>query len=190
MSDNLPGCKGTTSRLCFCTVRQTNTRRGKSPMTKSFRIVMLLLVAFLAAARVSAEQKPPANPDVGSASSAGHLPTEATVNEFLKRMFGYDSALSWKVESIKPSKDPAIAQVVVVMTSAQGQQPLTFFVSPDGHYAISGDMVPFGSDPFAPARATLEHGVQGPARGPANSPVTVVEFSDLQWPHCKAAQPT
>jgi protein-disulfide isomerase len=51
-------------------------------------------------------------------------------------------------------------------------------------------MVPFGSDPFAKARAELERGAHGPSRGPANAQVTLVEFSDLQCPHCKEAQPT
>jgi protein-disulfide isomerase len=62
-------------------------------------------------------------------------------------------------------------------------------VMPDHKFAIAGDMMPFGADPFAPVRALLESRAKGPARGPANAPVTIVEFSDLQCPSCKAAQP-
>jgi len=41
-----------------------------------------------------------------------------------------------------------------------------------------------------PARDQLKKDVNGVARGPENAPVTIVEFSDLQCPHCKQAQPT
>ena len=42
---------------------------------------------------------------------------------------------------------------------------------------------------LSPRRKELEKGITGPARGPADAPVTIVEFSDLQCPHCKEAQP-
>lgn len=155
------------------------------------KLVVLLLIGY-AGLSLAAKQKPaPAKPHTAApAASVARLPTEATVNEFLKHMFGYDGSISWKVESIKPAKDPSVAEVNVIMTGKQGAERLTFFVTPDNQYAISGNMVPFGSNPFAKARAELERGAHGPSKGPANAPVTLVEFSDLQCPHCKEAQPT
>lgn len=153
--------------------------------------VVLLLICY-AVTSLAASQKPaPAKAHTAApAATAPHLPPEATVNDFLKHMFGYDASITWKVESIKPAKDPAVAEVNVIMTGKQGAERLTFYVTPDNQYAISGNMVPFGSDPFAKARAELERGAKGPSRGPANAQVTLVEFSDLQCPHCKEAQPT
>jgi protein-disulfide isomerase len=49
-------------------------------------------------------------------------------------------------------------------------------------------MIPFGPDPFAPARAHLK-GAFGPSRGGQNPPIDIIEFSDLECPHCKVSQP-
>lgn len=117
------------------------------------------------------------------------LPSEETVNSFMQQTFGYDSSVTWKVASIHPSEAPGLAEVAVVVGSPQGQQLTTFYVTQDGKHALVGDMIPFGAKPYEPARVALEKGVNGVAKGPADSKVMIVEFSDLQCPHCKEAQP-
>ncbi len=143
---------------------------------------------------VLAQQKAAAHhiksaPNTAKADTAPALPSEETVNAFLQQTFGYDANLSWKVASIVPSEAQGLTRVTVVIASPQGQQLSIFYVTEDGRHAVAGDLMPFGARPFEPARKELAKGITGPAEGPANAPATIVEFSDLQCPHCKEAQP-
>ncbi len=143
--------------------------------------------AALAAHSAKSAAKPAAMP---TAPVATVLPSEDTVNSFLFQMFGYDPTITWKVNEIRPSEMPGLAEVSVVITNAQGSNPNRLLVSSDGKHAITGDVLPFGAKPFDDARAKLEKGVNGPAKGPAKAAVTIVEFSDMQCPHCAKAAPT
>ena len=159
-------------------------------------VLSLVLVTAMGAAQnapaktapslAKAGEKPTAT--VGDAATI--LPTETVVDSFLQQTFGYQEGLTWKISGIKPSGLPGLAEVTVVLASQQGQQLSRFYVSADGEHALVGDIIPFGSRPFDPVKKTLAKGVTGPSRGPADSPVLIVEFGDLQCPACKAAQPT
>lgn len=138
------------------------------------RLSVLVLLAFVAAA----QEKTSAN-----------LPSEETVNSFLQQTFGYDSTVTWKITAIKPSIAAGLAEVDVVLSNSQGQSATTLYVTPDGKHALTGEILPFGAKPYQPAKEALLKGVNGPSRGPDKAPVTIVEFSDLQCPHCKDAQP-
>ena len=94
------------------------------------------------------------------------LPTEDTVNSFLFQMLGYDSTKTWKVNDIRPSEVPGLAAVTVMITDPQGSSPSRLLVSSDGKHVLTGEILPFGAKPFDEARAKLEKGVNGPAKGP------------------------
>ncbi len=160
---------------------------------RKFLLVLTLAVAVAAAAQEkhASKTKPagtgakPAAPE----ASAG-VPSEDEVNGFLHETFGFNPQLTWKIVSIKPAEAKGLAEVTVQISSPEGAGSQRFFVTEDGKHAVVGDIIPFGKHPFTAAQLELKKKANGPARGPASAPVLVVEFSDLQCPHCKEAGPT
>jgi len=133
---------------------------------------------------------PPVNPKYFTAD----LPTTATVNAFLKQLWGYDINRIWSVGAILKTQAPGVSRVVVYVTE-RGEnakvQGTSFFTTPDGKHAISGgDIINFGPTPFAETRKLLQERADGPSRGAASKDLELVEFIDLQCPHCKEQQST
>jgi len=156
------------------------------------RYSVLCIALFVFAIFSNAQQKATTKPtsSTQAAHSTANLPSEDVVNAFMHQTFGYNPQLTWKIVSIKPSPAEGLAEVTVQISGPQGQGAQKFYVSQDGKHAIVGEILPFGSQPFEKARLELEKKTTGPAKGPANAPVKIVEFSDLQCPHCKEANPT
>ena len=157
---------------------------------------LLFAVAVLAVCSV-AQQKPPIHSSKPATPAKAApktdettaLPSEETVNAFMRASFGYDSSVTWRILEIKPSEAEGLAEVTVILSNPSGQQSSRFYVTPDGKHAVLGEVIPFGAHPFAEVRDKLKKDAKGPARGPADAPAVIVEFGDLQCPHCKAVQP-
>ena len=147
-------------------------------------IVVSAIIITLGSNLAQAQAKPATTPSTAKAA----LPSEATVEGFLKQMFGWNQELTWKIADIKPAEAQGFSEVTAIFNTPGGQQVFRIYVTPDQKFALTGDMVPFGADPFASARAELK-AANGPSHGPADAAVTIVEFGDLECPACKAAQP-
>jgi protein-disulfide isomerase len=161
----------------------------------NYRPRMLLIAGLCFASMYSiaqtpaaAKPAPAAKPAAASSATNASLPSEATVNAFLKKMFGWNQDLTWKILEIKPSGASGLSQVAVAFNSPRGSQVVRLYITADQKYAFMADLLPFGSDPFAETRQELK-AANGPSHGPQDATITIVEFGDLECPACKAAQP-
>ena len=158
-------------------------------------IALMLAVCSFAAAQTGGSKPAPssapakAHMTIDVQRQPANLPSEETVREFLKQTFGYDPSVQLEVLGISQSEMPGVAHVIVRVGGPQ-QPPAHLYVTQDGQHAILGEVIPFGVHPFEPARKKLEAQAKGQRTGATAAPrVLIVEFSDLQCPHCKAAQP-
>ncbi len=151
-----------------------------------------------AAAATAAQAVPdastnPAFPKPDAKNFTAVTPTVAAVNAFTHAMKGFDSNLTWQVEAVQKTPVEGLSRVVVLFadkTSQDKPQPSVFYALPDGkHIASSNQILPFGPNPFADARALVQQKANGPFHGSATKELVIAEFADFQCPHCKLAQP-
>jgi protein-disulfide isomerase len=119
-------------------------------------------------------------------------PTKEQVDTFLNASWGYDENRIWQVEAILKTQVEGYSKVIVFVGDKAGKDKpfrFPFIVLPNNKFIMYGEeLFPFGEHPYADLSAMMQERADGPYRGSAAKDLEIVEFADLQCPHCKAAQ--
>ena len=120
---------------------------------------------------------------------------KATLEAYLRRVEPFQVEVRMKIDDPVPSKYlPGFLEVAVHLTSDGGSKEELYYISQDGQTIVQGDpgnvtVFNISKNPFQSNLDKLFTEGQ-PSFGPANAPVTIVEFGDLGVPRLKAEAPS
>ncbi|HUI43857.1 MAG TPA: thioredoxin domain-containing protein [Terriglobia bacterium] len=85
-----------------------------------------------------------------------------------------------RVGPFGPSPYPGLLRATVTALNGKDKQTQPLYVTRNGRTGVLGFVVPFRRDFVQQLLSTRDQ----PSAGPANAPVTIVEFADLECPSC------
>ncbi len=144
-------------------------------------------------------QAPPANPNPAPAPAAPAAsaaqnepaqpltPTQKRIIDYLRKRFSVSDKAAITVGPFKPSLFPDFDLTTITVEENAQKESQEFFVSKDGRYLVQGNIYALQMNPQKEVEKEIS--LQDvPTIGPANAPVTIVEYADLECPMCAQAQ--
>jgi protein-disulfide isomerase len=156
---------------------------SKTKIPLRFCAIALLIAAACGSVRsVAAQSSAPAGP--APQVSADQARVMESTERFLRQLYAWGPDIMVKIGTPGPSKVPGFYLMPVDIT-VNGQTDMgEVYVSKDGKTLLQGEVFDTTGDPFAENRSKI-HLDNSPSKGPADAPVTLVEFADFQCPHCR-----
>ena len=151
----------------------------------SMKVVAGVLVSLLISLPYAAQKL-----TIAGSPQAAKLADQAEIlkstEAFLRNLFGWGDDYKLKLGPATQSPATDFYRVPLLVTVKDQTDEGEVYVSKDGKTLLRGEMFDMSTDPFASNRTKM-HAAGNPSKGPAAAPITVVEFADLQCPHCREA---
>lgn len=114
---------------------------------------------------------------------------KTTFENYLRHVELFRGDVMFQIDDPVPSKYlPGYSEVLVHLIFNNVERDELWYVSSDGQTMVRGDVFNLGKSPFQSNldKVTLQ---DQPSFGPANAPVTIVEFGDFECPDCRMEAP-
>lgn len=151
--------------------------RMKNMMKSSVLTVTLAALLQLCASPSAGAQAQPAPQTVA-------IDFPKKIETYLRELFALGPSVAIKIGNPAPAPLLGLVHVDVELTSGGQSNTVPFYATPDARFIVRGDIFDSTTDPFATNRSKIRT-ENYPSRGPANTPVTVVEYADFQCPSCR-----
>jgi protein-disulfide isomerase len=139
-----------------------------------FAVFAFLLLSLLTA--LPAQEKSKSTPS----STLDKVHMEA----YVRHLLAVIPEVQVKIDDPKPSGTPDLQEVDAHFTYQGHSQDETFYITKDGQHIIRGVVYNLGQNPFQEDLDKLKTS-GAPSFGPANAPITAIEFGDFECPNCK-----
>lgn len=120
-------------------------------------------------------------------TKGGFSATQQKILQYVRERFGIPDATKLTISPFQDSEFHDFYQTTIYVDNGTQKTEQRAFVTKDGHYMVIGNIYALGTDP----RKQVEHSIslkEQPSVGPADAPVTIVEYADLECPMCARMQ--
>jgi len=115
--------------------------------------------------------------------AAHHSATDKKIVDYVRTKFKVPADVELTVGPFHDSEFADFYETTIVGQKGQKKSATPAFLTKDGRYTVIGSVFNLSTDPRREVEATINLKDQ-PSVGPANAPVTIVEFADLECPTC------